>query len=47
MYEEISTSDAESYYNHEQEISKVTLQQVKDLAQNLIKSHSTAAIVPK
>jgi len=47
MYEEISTSNARSYYNHEQEISSVTLQQVKDLAKELIKNHSTATIVPK
>jgi len=46
MFEEL-TSNAEDYYNHESEIRKVTLEQVKSLAKELIKEYSTAAIVPK
>lgn len=44
MYNEIATK-AEDYYTYEKEISQVTLDQVKALAN--IKDYSTAAIVPK
>lgn len=47
MYEEISTGNAEAYYTHEEKIKAVTLKDVKALAKELIKSYSTAAIVPK
>lgn len=44
MYAEFISS-AEDYYKHEENIKKVTLEQVKRLAR--IKEYSTAAIVPK
>jgi predicted Zn-dependent peptidase len=47
MYEELSTSNAESYYDHGEKINSVTLEQVKALAKKLIHQYSTAAIVPK
>jgi len=47
MYSELSTSNAQEYYKYEEKINKVTLDQVKDLAKELIKEYSTAAIVPE
>ena len=47
MYSELSTSNAQEYYQYEEKINKVTLDQVKDLAKELIKEYSTAAIVPE
>ena len=47
MFEYLSTGNAENYYNHEEEINKVTLEEVKFLASDLIKEYSTATIVPK
>ncbi len=47
VFQELSTGDANDYYNHEPMIKQVTLEQVKELAKELIKKHSTAAIVPK
>lgn len=38
---------AEEYYKHEENIKKVSLEQVKKLALELIQKYSTAAIVPK
>ncbi len=38
---------ADIYYEHEKNIRKVTLEQVKELALSLIEKYSTAAIVPK
>ncbi|PIN93020.1 hypothetical protein COU54_04680 [Candidatus Pacearchaeota archaeon CG10_big_fil_rev_8_21_14_0_10_31_24] len=38
---------AEKYYDYEKEVEKVSLSEVKDLAKELIKSYSSAAIVPK
>jgi len=45
MFEEISTSNAEEYYDYENQINKVTLEEVKELAK--INKYSTASIVPK
>ena len=47
MYSELSTSNAQEYYKYEEKINEVTLDQVKDLAKELIKEYSTAAIVPE
>ena len=47
LMEEISTGKAEDFYNYEQEIKKVTLREVKQLSKELIKTFSTASIVPK
>ena len=44
LYSELTTK-AEDYYKHEDDISQVTLSQVKALAK--ISSYSTASIVPK
>lgn len=41
------TTNAEEYYEHEKELEKVTLEQVKALSKELIKKYSAAAIVPK
>lgn len=38
---------AEDYYKHEENINKVSLGQVKKLASELVKEHSSAAIIPK
>lgn len=46
MYAEL-ISKAEDYYEYENQISKVTLEEVKSLAKKSIKEFSTAAIVPK
>jgi len=40
-------SKAEDYYIYEENINKVTLEEVKTLAKEIIKNYSTAAIVPK
>ena len=45
LFSEISTGNAEEYYKYEEEINKVTLDQVRELAK--VKDYSTAAIVPK
>ena len=47
LFAEIALDDAESYYQHEEKINSVTLDQVKDLARSLVHEYSTAAIVPK
>lgn len=47
MYSELSTSNAQEYYKYEEKINKITLDQVKNLAKELIREYSTAAIVPK
>jgi len=47
LFTELSTGDATEYYKYENEINKVTLEEVKALATNSIKKYSTAAIVPK
>ena len=41
------TGKAEDYYESEKRINAVSLDQVKKLASELIKTHSTAAVVPK
>jgi predicted Zn-dependent peptidase len=38
---------AEKYYDSEKSVEKVTLEEVKKLAKNLIKNYGTAAIVPE
>ncbi|MCH7567846.1 MAG: insulinase family protein [Nanoarchaeota archaeon] len=45
VFAEISTGNAENYYKYVEEIKKVTLEQVKELAK--IDNYSTAAIVPE
>jgi len=45
LFAELSTSDAQEYYLYEDQINKVTLKEVKELAK--IDKYSTAAIVPK
>ena len=45
LFTEISTGDSENYYKHEEEIRKVTLEEVKQMAK--IDKYSTASIVPK
>lgn len=47
MFEEIATSNAEDYYKYEEKIKKVTLEEVKKLANKIIEKYSTSAIVPK
>ena len=47
IFTEISTGNAEEYYNYEKEIGKVTLAQVKALSKDLLRNYSTATIVPK
>lgn len=47
MFEELMSGDAENYYKHEDQVMKVSLDEVKALAKELIKEYSTAAIVPK
>jgi len=46
MFLELTTK-AENYYTYEEDINKVTLEEVKSLAKKMIKKYSTAAIVPK
>jgi predicted Zn-dependent peptidase len=46
MFAELA-GDAKEYYNHEEMIGKVSLEEVKALARELIKEYSTAAIIPK
>ena len=46
LYEEIA-GNAEDYYKHEENINSVSLQQVKALAKELLKSYSTFSILPK
>lgn len=46
MFLELTTK-AEDYYTYENEVKTITLDEVKKLANKLIKSYSTAAIVPK
>jgi len=47
IFEEISTGKAEEYYNYESKIKSVKLEEVKKLAKDLIKSYSTAMVIPK
>ena len=47
IFAEISTGNAEEYYDYEKELEKITLGQVKSLSKELLKEHSTAIIVPK
>jgi len=47
LFTELSTGNAAEYYKYENEINKVTLEEVKALASNSIKKYSTAAIVPE
>ena len=47
MFEEISTGKAEDYYNYEEKIKAVNLEDVKQIARELIKNYSTAMILPK
>ena len=46
IYEEL-TEGAENYYDYEKNISKVKLADVKKIAKKIVKSYSTAEIVPK
>ena len=46
LFSELS-GKAEDYYAQEEKIKSITLQQVKSLAKSLIKSYSTASIVPR
>lgn len=46
IFSEIATK-AEDFYTYEKEINAIRLDEVKKLAKRLIKSYSTAAIVPK
>ena len=46
LFEELA-GDAEKYYEYENNINAVTLEQVKQLAKSITKKYSTAAIVPK
>jgi len=46
LYEELR-GDAEKYYKLEEGIQRVRLDEVKELAGELIKEHSTAVVVPK
>jgi len=45
LFSEISTGDAESYYDYENKINAVSLQEVKELSK--IDKYSTATIMPK
>lgn len=47
MFSELVNGDAEEYYNYENKLNEVTLEEVKELARNLTKNYSTATIVPK
>ena len=47
IFAEISNGDAEEYYNYEKELAKISLANVKSLAKELLKEHSTAMIIPK
>lgn len=46
VFAELCTK-AEDHYLHEEEINKVTLEEVKSLSKEIIQNYSTAAIVPK
>ncbi len=46
MFEELG-GDARNYYKYDEKIGKVSLEQVKKLAANLVKKYSSAAVVPK
>lgn len=46
LFEELADK-AERYYEHEQRIKEVTLEQVKKLAKGLLEKYSTAVIVPR
>lgn len=46
-FAELSTGSAEEYYKQEEKIKTVTLEQVKVLAKDIIKTYSTAIITPK
>jgi predicted Zn-dependent peptidase len=47
LFTHLITGNAENYYTREGNINKVTLEEVKAMAIELIKDYSTAAIVPK
>jgi len=47
VFAELSTGSAEEYYKQEEKIKTVTLEQVKTLAKDIIKTYSTAIIAPK
>jgi predicted Zn-dependent peptidase len=47
LAEELYGGKAEEYYEFEEQIKKVRLEEVKSLAKELLKSYSTAEIVPK
>ena len=47
LFEHIETGNAQNYYDYENQINSVTLDEVKALAKEMIKNYSTAAIVPK
>jgi len=47
LFAEIESGKAENYYNFEEKINSVNLEEVKDLAKELVKKYSTASIVPK
>ncbi|MEK6811004.1 MAG: pitrilysin family protein [Nanoarchaeota archaeon] len=47
IFQEISTNKAEDYYKYEERINAVKLDDVKQLAKDLIKNYSTAIVQPK
>ncbi|NCO11332.1 insulinase family protein [Candidatus Pacearchaeota archaeon] len=46
IFSELSTQ-AEDYYRHEEEINKISLEDVKSMAKEIISKYSTASIIPK
>jgi predicted Zn-dependent peptidase len=47
LFQEIATGKAEDYYKYDEKINSVKLQEVKNLAKELIKNYSTAVVCPK
>ena len=47
IFQETSTRKAEDYYNYENKIKSVSLEEVKHLAKQLIKNYSIAIVQPK
>lgn len=47
IFEEISTNKAEDYYKYDQKIKEVKLEEVRNLAKEIIKTYSVAILKPK
>lgn len=47
IIEEISTGNSEDYYKYEEKINEIKLEDVKELAKELIKNYSTSIVCPK